>query len=63
MKPRLVAIAGGSAEALWAWQEHRDEIDLVLTDMVMPEGISGMELAQRLRAHFGPSLSLPRLWT
>ena len=27
---------------------HHDAIDLVLTDMVMPEGMSGMDLAQKL---------------
>jgi len=40
--------AGSGREALNVWERHRDRIDLVLTDMVMPEGISGMDLAQRL---------------
>lgn len=30
------------------WQQHRAEIALVLTDMKMPEGISGMELAEKM---------------
>jgi PAS domain S-box-containing protein len=34
--------------ALEVWTEHRDEIDLLLTDVVMPESISGRELAQAL---------------
>ncbi len=33
------------AQALKVWQHHRDNIDLLLTDMMMPEGVSGRELA------------------
>lgn len=36
-------------EALKLWDEHQGRIDLLLTDMVMPGGVSGAELAQRLR--------------
>jgi signal transduction histidine kinase/CheY-like chemotaxis protein/HAMP domain-containing protein len=42
--------AGSGREALRVWEQHQNEIDLLVTDMVMPEGISGMELAQRLHA-------------
>lgn len=42
--------ASSGKEALGAWQEKSDEIDLLLTDMVMPEGISGAELARQLLA-------------
>jgi signal transduction histidine kinase/CheY-like chemotaxis protein len=35
-------------KALEVWQEHRDEIQLLLTDMVMPDGMTGIDLAQRL---------------
>jgi nitrogen-specific signal transduction histidine kinase/CheY-like chemotaxis protein len=35
-------------ELLMKWEEHRDEIDLLITDMVMP-GMSGVEVAARLR--------------
>ncbi len=45
-----VLVAGSGREALGVWERHRDEIDLVLTDMVMPEGMSGGELVDRLRA-------------
>jgi signal transduction histidine kinase len=42
--------AASGREAFQVWEQHRESIDLVLTDMVMPEGISGMELAERLVA-------------
>jgi len=42
--------ASSGPDALHVWERHKDSIDLVLTDMVMPEGISGMDLAQRLHA-------------
>jgi two-component system, cell cycle sensor histidine kinase and response regulator CckA len=45
---RVLEAASGVA-ALPVWQAHRDEIDLLLTDMVMPDGMSGQELAQRLQ--------------
>ena len=36
--------------ALEVWKTHADDIDLLLTDMVMPGGMTGLDLAQRLRA-------------
>jgi CheY-like chemotaxis protein len=44
-------------EALRVWERHKDEIDLLLTDMVMPEGMSGRQLAERLQAE-DPSLKV-----
>jgi two-component system cell cycle sensor histidine kinase/response regulator CckA len=35
--------------ALQVWETHRHEIDLLLTDLVMPEGITGRDLGVRLR--------------
>jgi CheY-like chemotaxis protein len=49
--------AGSGPEALDAWDRHRDEIDLLLTDMVMPEKVSGVELAEKLLAQ-KPSLKI-----
>ena len=41
--------APSGAAALKVWQEHRDRIQLLVTDMVMPDRISGRELARRLQ--------------
>jgi len=40
--------AGSGREALQVWWQHRAEIDLLLTDMKMPEGVSGLELAEKM---------------
>jgi CheY-like chemotaxis protein len=34
--------------ALALWEKHRGEIDLLLTDMVMPGGMTGADLADRI---------------
>ena len=44
-----VCDAGSGAEALERWRRHGTDVDLLITDMIMPHGISGRELAQRLR--------------
>jgi CheY-like chemotaxis protein len=41
--------ASSGVEALKIWDEHDGQIDLLLTDMVMPEGMSGSEVAAQLR--------------
>jgi two-component system cell cycle sensor histidine kinase/response regulator CckA len=46
---RIITAPGGGA-ALRIWRERHHEIDLLLTDVRMPEGISGHELAERLLA-------------
>jgi two-component system cell cycle sensor histidine kinase/response regulator CckA len=46
---RVLEAANG-VEALHFWKEHRHDIALLLTDMVMPAGLGGRELAQRLQA-------------
>ncbi|MEO8619873.1 MAG: PAS domain S-box protein [bacterium] len=42
--------ATSGVEALAMWEDLGARVDLVLTDMVMPGGISGLELTSRLRA-------------
>ncbi len=43
-----VLLAGNGKEALEIWERHPRSVDLLFTDMVMPAGMSGMELANRL---------------
>jgi len=45
---RVVEAASG-IEALKVWDAEDGKIDLLLTDMVMPEGMNGRELATQLR--------------
>ncbi len=49
--------AESGVAALEIWHEHRDQIDLVLTDIVMPGGMSGLDLAKTLRVEI-PSLRI-----
>jgi PAS domain S-box-containing protein len=42
--------ANSAKQALGIWSQHRDEIALLLSDVVMPGGISGRELSEQLRA-------------
>jgi PAS domain S-box-containing protein len=44
-------------EALDLWRSRAAEIALVLTDMVMPEGVTGRDLAEQLRAQ-SPALKI-----
>jgi two-component system, cell cycle sensor histidine kinase and response regulator CckA len=46
---RIVEAANG-VEALKAWDEQSGRIDLLLTDMVMPEGLTGRDLARQLKS-------------
>ncbi|MBI3414445.1 MAG: PAS domain S-box protein [Verrucomicrobia bacterium] len=45
-----VEVAGSGVAALKLWEKLEGRVDLLLTDMVMPEGISGRELAEHLTA-------------
>jgi two-component system cell cycle sensor histidine kinase/response regulator CckA len=45
---RVFEAESGKA-ALAVWREHRRAIDLLLTDIVMPDGITGLMLAEQLR--------------
>jgi len=41
--------AGNAREAREVWRKHREQIALLLTDMIMPEGVTGRDLAEELR--------------
>jgi CheY-like chemotaxis protein len=45
---RTVEAAHGR-EALEVWQRSERKPDMLLTDMMMPEGVTGWELAEKLR--------------
>jgi signal transduction histidine kinase/ActR/RegA family two-component response regulator len=45
-----ILTAGTGWEALEFWEQEQGKIDLLLTDMVMPEGMSGVDLAEKLLA-------------
>jgi PAS domain S-box-containing protein len=40
--------APSGVKAVEVWKENRDEIRLLLTDLMMPDGMSGRDLAQRI---------------
>jgi len=44
---RILEAPTGAA-ALEIWKQNRNEIQLVLTDLVMPDGMTGIDLSQRL---------------
>jgi two-component system NtrC family sensor kinase len=45
-----VISAGSGAQALEQWAKHRGEIHLLLTDIVMPDGLTGRKLANQLQS-------------
>jgi CheY-like chemotaxis protein len=45
---RVIEAANGK-EALLVWRNNGKEIDLLVTDMLMPEGISGRQLAEVIK--------------
>ncbi len=44
-----VLLAGTAAEALELWRAHREEVALLLTDLIMPGNMNGRDLAEALR--------------
>jgi PAS domain S-box-containing protein len=49
--------ASTGPEALAVWKEHQEQIELLLTDLVMPDGMTGLELAELVHAD-KPSLKV-----
>jgi CheY-like chemotaxis protein len=45
--------AANGGEALRVWAQHQPRIDLLFTDMVMPGGVSGIDLAERMLENKG----------
>jgi signal transduction histidine kinase len=43
--------AASGLRALQIWDDHKESIQILVTDMVMPEGIGGRELATRLQTN------------
>jgi CheY-like chemotaxis protein len=43
-----VLSAGNGVEAIEIWRDHKDEIALLFTDLVMPNNMNGRELAEKL---------------
>lgn len=41
--------AGTGLAALPVWEQHKDKINLLLTDVMMPDGMNGLELAEQLK--------------
>jgi len=41
-------------EAMEIWKERKSDIDLLFTDLVMPNGMNGIELAAQLRRPSAP---------
>ena len=47
----VLSAGSGVGKALTVWQKHQGRIDLLLTDVVMPDGLSGKDLAESLLGH------------
>lgn len=45
-----ILAASNGPEAMEIWERERDQIDLLLTDLVMPHGVSGQALAAQLQS-------------
>jgi len=49
--------AGTGSEAVALWQQHSNDIKLLITDLVMPGDMTGRELGERLR-RYQPALHI-----
>jgi PAS domain S-box-containing protein len=45
-----VLVSSTGKEALGIWEQHKKKIDLLLSDLILPDGMSGQELAKILQA-------------
>ncbi len=52
-----VLVANDGLEAMEVWEQHSKIINLLLTDMMMPNGMTGLELGTRLRTE-NPTLKI-----
>ncbi len=50
-------MANNGEDAVAVWNAHKNEIDLLFTDVVMPGGVTGKDLADKLREE-RPSLKV-----
>ena len=41
--------ADNGQSAMKLWQEHSHRIDLLFSDMIMPEGMTGLDLAEKMK--------------
>jgi signal transduction histidine kinase/ActR/RegA family two-component response regulator len=53
----VVHTAASGVRALEVWREHHATVDILITDMVMPDGVGGRELATKLLAE-NPKLTV-----
>ena len=53
---RVIGVTDGP-QAIALWQEHGQQIKLLITDMLLPEGMTGLELTEKLRT-FKPELKV-----
>jgi CheY-like chemotaxis protein len=44
-----IVLANNGEEAIQMWAKHKSEIELLFTDVVMPGGVTGKDLADALR--------------
>ena len=49
--------ASSGRDAIAVWTQHQQDVRLLLTDLVMPDGMSGLELARLLLGH-NPALKV-----
>ena len=50
MNGHTVLGAGSGAEALEVWGKNAERIDLLLTDLTLPQGMTGVALGEKLQA-------------